>query len=237
MPAGEPSWPLKRGSQDSTEWRAAQAPGTWGRLARHATRRTGHWRSAMTERDDAPSRSGPAQCSARHLAGASPAAKKVAGARRNPSVVGRRADRAALAARARRRVVAAPRGGRGGRRRVLGDSRVLLALHRRVPALVFTAVLRPLVDVLSRVMPRGLATALAIIFAIAVVAGLLTYVGLLRRRAVGQPAATSSTTASARILDFLKNARCTSRSPTRTCRTGSTTAQTWVVRATAAPVA
>jgi len=43
-------------------------------------------------------------------------------------------------------------------------------------ALVFTSVLRPLVEWLSKVMPRGLATALSILASFLFVAGLLTYV-------------------------------------------------------------
>ena len=43
-------------------------------------------------------------------------------------------------------------------------------------ALVFTAVLRPLVELLDRVMPRGVATALALLSGVAVLAGLITYV-------------------------------------------------------------
>lgn len=43
-------------------------------------------------------------------------------------------------------------------------------------ALVFTAVLRPLVDLYARIMPRGLAVGLALLTAILFVAGLLTYI-------------------------------------------------------------
>ena len=43
-------------------------------------------------------------------------------------------------------------------------------------ALVFTAVLRPLVQLLDKVMPRGAATALALLSGVAVLAGLITYV-------------------------------------------------------------
>lgn len=43
-------------------------------------------------------------------------------------------------------------------------------------ALVFTAVLRPVVGLYSKVMPRGLATALAMLSGLAVVGGLLAYV-------------------------------------------------------------
>lgn len=57
-------------------------------------------------------------------------------------------------------------------------SKVVLLFIAVFLALVMTAVLRPLVNLMSRVMPRGLATPLAMIFALAVFAGLLTYVGL-----------------------------------------------------------
>ncbi len=57
-------------------------------------------------------------------------------------------------------------------------SRVLLLFIALFLAMVFTSVLRPVVEFFSRVMPRGLATALAIILGILSVAGLLTYVGL-----------------------------------------------------------
>ncbi|MFC8921674.1 AI-2E family transporter [Cellulosimicrobium sp. NPDC057127] len=43
-------------------------------------------------------------------------------------------------------------------------------------ALVITSVLRPVTDVYARVMPRGLATALALLSALLFIAGLLTYV-------------------------------------------------------------
>lgn len=43
-------------------------------------------------------------------------------------------------------------------------------------ALVFTAVLRPLVDLYAKIMPRGLATGLGLLTAVLFVAGLLTYV-------------------------------------------------------------
>ena len=56
-------------------------------------------------------------------------------------------------------------------------SRVLLLFVAVFLALVFTAVLRPVVNVMSRVMPRGLATPLAMILSFSVFAGLLTYVG------------------------------------------------------------
>ncbi|MCV2393310.1 AI-2E family transporter [Actinotalea sp. M2MS4P-6] len=56
-------------------------------------------------------------------------------------------------------------------------TRVLLLFIAVFLALVFTAVLRPLVGALSRWIPRGLATTLSIILAFAVVAGLFTYIG------------------------------------------------------------
>lgn len=133
----------------------------------------------MTEHDPSgtpePERS---PASLRHLAGASPAARKVAGARRNPAVVG--FDESAphwL------RTVA------GWSWRVLvvvaavalvfwATAKVLLLSIAVFLALVFTAVLRPLVNALGRVMPRGLATALSILASFLVVAGLFAYIGL-----------------------------------------------------------
>lgn len=56
-------------------------------------------------------------------------------------------------------------------------SQVVLLFIAVFLALVFTAVLRPLVGLFSRVMPRFLATALAILTGFLFFAGLLTYVG------------------------------------------------------------
>ena len=116
--------------------------------------------------------------SVRHLAGSGPAAKKVAGARRNPSVVGYEESAPHWL-----RVVA------GWSWRVLvvvaavalvfwATSRVLLLFIAVFLAMVFTAVLRPVVNALERWMPRGLATALSLIMSVVLVAGLFTYVGL-----------------------------------------------------------
>jgi len=118
------------------------------------------------------------KASLRHLSGAGPAAKKVAGGRRNPSVVG--LDESAphwL------RTVA------GWSWRVLvvvaaialvfwASAKVLLLSIAIFLALVFTAVLRPLVNVMARALPRGLATALALVLSILSVAGIFTYIGL-----------------------------------------------------------
>lgn len=128
----------------------------------------------MTDQDNQGDRSA---ASLRHLAGAGPAARKVAGARRNPSVVGYEQT--------------APKWLRemaGVSWRLLvvvaaialvfyATSRVQLLFIAVFIALVFTAVLRPFVDLLARVMPRGLATAIALLGGIAVFAGMLTYVG------------------------------------------------------------
>ena len=114
----------------------------------------------------------------RHLAGASPTAKRVAGARRNPSAIGYEQTAPQWL-----RVVA------GWSWRVLvviaavalvfwATSRVLLVFIAVFVALVFTAVLRPVVDVLDRVMPRALATAVSMVLGLLVVAGLFTYVGV-----------------------------------------------------------
>lgn len=134
----------------------------------------------MTEHDvttssDAPERPKP---SVKHLSGAGPAAKKVAGARRNASVVGYE-DTAPHWL----RVVA----GWSWRTLVVAaavavvfwaTSQVQFVFIAVFIALVFTAVLRPLVKLLSRIMPRGLATAVSMILAVLGVAGVFTYVGL-----------------------------------------------------------
>jgi putative heme transporter len=106
-----------------------------------------------------------------------PVARRVAGARRNPAVYGVEHD--------------APRWLRG----LAGVSWRLIVVVAAVGlvfyavaqvellfiavflAMVFTAVLRPLVELFSRVMPRFLATGLAILTGFLFFAGLLTYVG------------------------------------------------------------
>jgi predicted PurR-regulated permease PerM len=107
----------------------------------------------------------------------SPTARKVAGARRNPSVYGTEHT--------------APRwlrGAAGVSWRLLvviamvalifyATSRVQLLFVAVFLAFVFTAVLRPAVDYLARWLPRGLSTALAILGGIVFFLGLLTYVG------------------------------------------------------------
>jgi predicted PurR-regulated permease PerM len=106
-----------------------------------------------------------------------PAARKVAGARRNPSVYG-----AEHTAPHWLRVMA----GVSWRLLVVlaavalvfyATSRVQLLFVAVFLAFVFTAVLRPIVDFLSRFMWRGLATALAILGGILFFVGLLTYIG------------------------------------------------------------
>lgn len=133
----------------------------------------------MTERDDGteqePDRP---KASTRHLVGASPAAKKVAGARRNPNVVGFDDDvprwlRTAAGVSWRLIVVVIAVG-----IVVYATNKVLILFIAVFLSLVFTAVLRPAVNAMSRVMPRGLATPLAMVLAVAVFAGLLTYVGV-----------------------------------------------------------
>nr|WP_227425698.1 AI-2E family transporter [Pengzhenrongella sicca] len=57
-------------------------------------------------------------------------------------------------------------------------SRVQLLFIAVFIGLVFTAVLRPAVELLNRAMPRPLATALALLLGIAVFAGMLTYVAV-----------------------------------------------------------
>ncbi|GAA2728011.1 AI-2E family transporter [Cellulomonas aerilata] len=114
--------------------------------------------------------------STRHLAGTSPAARRVAGARRNPSVVGYEQTAPHWL-----RVIA----GMSWRLLVVtaaivvvfyATSRVQLVFIAVFIALVFTAVLRPVVDALARIMPRGLATAFALLLGVLVLVGMLTYV-------------------------------------------------------------
>jgi predicted PurR-regulated permease PerM len=132
----------------------------------------------MADRDDAnPLEPERPRASTRHLVGATPAAKKVAGARRNPSVVGYDEDtphwlRTAAGWSWRLVVVVIAVG-----MVAFATNRVLILFIAVFMALVFTAVLRPLVNALSRWIPRGVATPLSMVFAVAVFAGLLTYVG------------------------------------------------------------
>lgn len=132
----------------------------------------------MADREDgAPLEPERPRASTRHLVGATPAAKKVAGARRNPSVIGYDEDtphwlRTAAGWSWRLIVVVIAVG-----MVAFATNRVLLVFVAVFLALVFTAVLRPLVNLLSRWIPRGLATPLSMIFAIAVFVGMLTYVG------------------------------------------------------------
>lgn len=132
----------------------------------------------MSEKDDAgPVETERTKVSTRHLVGAGPAAKKVAGARRNPSVVGYEQTSPQWL-----RVVA----GWSWRMLVVvaavalvfwATSRVLLVFIAVFLALVFTAVLRPMVNALDRVMPRGLAVALSLVTSLLAVLGMFTYVG------------------------------------------------------------
>ncbi|WP_298460093.1 AI-2E family transporter [uncultured Cellulomonas sp.] len=131
----------------------------------------------MTDQDTSLAGSDRPHASTRHLAGASPAARRVAGARRNPSVVGFEQTAPHWL-----RVLA----GMSWRLLVVvaavvlvfyATSRVQLVFIAVFIALVFTAVLRPLVDMLSRVMPRGLATAVALLVGVVATLGTLAYVG------------------------------------------------------------
>jgi predicted PurR-regulated permease PerM len=111
-----------------------------------------------------------------HLAGVSPAARKVAGARRNPSVVGFEETSPAWLRTAagwswRLLVVVA-----GIALVFYATSRVQLLFIAIFLACVFTAVLRPLVDLLNKFMPRALAVVLGMLSAFAFFAGLITYV-------------------------------------------------------------
>ncbi|KQS97578.1 AI-2E family transporter [Cellulomonas sp. Leaf395] len=107
----------------------------------------------------------------------SPTARKVAGARRNPSVYG-----------AEHTAPRWLRGAAGVSWRLLvviamvalifyATGQVQLLFVAVFLALVFTAVLRPAVEFLARWLPRGLSTALAILGGIVFFLGLLTYVG------------------------------------------------------------
>lgn len=118
------------------------------------------------------------RASVKHLNSAGPAAKKVAGVRRNPSVVGFEETaphwlRVAAGWSWRTLVVVA-----AVALVFWATSKVLFVFIAVFVALVFTAVLRPLVKVLSRLMPRGLATAISLILSLLAVAGVFTYVGL-----------------------------------------------------------
>lgn len=117
-----------------------------------------------------------APASVKHLVGASREARKVAGARRNPSVVGHEDT-----------VPSWLRSAAGWSWRLLlvvaavalifyATAQVQLVFVAVFLALVITSVLRPVTDVYARVMPRGLATALALLSALLFIAGLLTYV-------------------------------------------------------------
>lgn len=117
-----------------------------------------------------------AAASVKHLAGASREARKVAGARRNPSVVGYGET-----------VPSWLRTAAGWSWRLLlvvaavaliffATAQVQIVFVAVFLALVITSVLRPVTDFYARVMPRGLAVALAILSAFLLIAGLLTYI-------------------------------------------------------------
>ncbi len=114
--------------------------------------------------------------SVKHLAGLSPAAKKVAGARRNPSVVG--VDDS---------VPTWLRTSAGWSWRILllvaavglvfyATAQVQIVFIAVFLALVISSVLNPVTDWYAKIMPRGLATGLALLSAFLVLGGLLTYV-------------------------------------------------------------
>lgn len=131
----------------------------------------------MTDHDSSLAGNERPPASTRHLSSASAAARKVAGARRNPSVVGFEQTAPHWL-----RVLA----GMSWRLLVVvaaitlvfyATSRVQLVFIAVFIALVFTAVLRPLVDVLARAIPRGLATAVALLIGVITTLGTLAYVG------------------------------------------------------------
>jgi len=112
--------------------------------------------------------------SVRHLAGASAAARRVAGARSNPSVVGMSES-----------VPAWLRTSAGWSWRLIAltaalvfwaTAQVQLVFIAVFLGLVITSVLKPVADFYARVMPRPLATALALLTALLAFGGLLTYV-------------------------------------------------------------
>lgn len=142
--------------------------------------------------------------SVKHLAGASTAARKVAGARRNPSVVGYDET-----------VPAWLRTAAGWSwRSLLVIAAVALVFYATAQvqivfiavflALVFASVLRPVTDFYARIMPRGLATALALLTAILFIAGLLTYV-ISSVAGQWEKLAGEFTDGIDQILDFLEN--------------------------------
>lgn len=132
----------------------------------------------MSVHDEAPGLEHDRPKPVRHLLGSSQSAKRVAGARRNPSVVGYEETAPhwlrVMAAWSWRLllVVAAVS------LAFWATSKILLVTIAVFLALVFTAVLRPVVNALDRVMPREIATALALILSMATLAGLLAYIGL-----------------------------------------------------------
>ncbi len=106
-----------------------------------------------------------------------PPARKVAGGRRNPATYGLEYDaprwlRSAAGVSWRAIVVVAAIG-----LVFYGTSQIELLFIAVFLALVFTAVLRPLVEWLSKVLPRFAATAVALLAGFLFFAGLLTYVG------------------------------------------------------------
>lgn len=136
----------------------------------------------MTDSDDVmlpnppPSRPDHSATPVRHLVGASPAARRVAGARANPSVVG-----------VTESVPAWLRSSAGWSWRLIvltaavalvfwATAQVQLVFIAVFLGLVLTSVLSPIADFYSRVMPRPLATALSLLTVILVFGGLLTYV-------------------------------------------------------------
>ncbi|WP_265521045.1 AI-2E family transporter [Oerskovia flava] len=142
--------------------------------------------------------------SVKHLAGTSSAARKVAGARRNPSVVGYDES-----------VPGWLRTAGGWSWRLLmvvavvalvfyATSRVQVVFIAIFLALVVTSVLRPVTDWFAKAMPRALATALALLSAVLVVAGLLTYI-ISSVAGQWESLAEQFTTGLDQILDFLEN--------------------------------
>lgn len=133
----------------------------------------------MAEQDNSFAGAGErSSASTRHMLGTNPTARKVAGTRRNPAILGQ--DQTApywlrtMAGISWRLLVVVA----AIALVFYATSRVQLLFIALFIGLVFTAVLRPVVEFLSRFMPRGIATALSMLLGIAVFAGMLTYVAV-----------------------------------------------------------
>lgn len=131
----------------------------------------------MAEQDNSFAGGNERSTATRHL-GANPSARRVAGPRRSPAGLGQDPTapdwlRTMAGVSWRLLVIVAAI--------VLvfyATSRVQLLFIALFLGLVFSAVLRPVVEFLNRFLPRGLATAIAMLLGISIFAGMLTYVGV-----------------------------------------------------------